>query len=272
MSDDVAPPEAGEEEPDVHVVDLVADELTLARAQLASGLPGVAEGTLRRRLGRLEADGSGIGDEADAARAALAEALWRQHRPVAARGALEQIRPSSPQRRLPMTMLVEAESLAVAGELDRATGTMERVVAAVGVDRADELRAGVPGRLAWPLPSELRPAPSVPGRPPWTPPAPDDAEPDRGERDDERTAAARQRLEEARVAYVAGDLERGDTELGIAVRLDPALAADGVAILEPTLGGQPASDRLLLYGDLLRAAGRQVEAERAYDRAAESRR
>jgi hypothetical protein len=71
---------------------------------------------------------------------------------------------------------------------------------------------------------------------------------------------------------VAGDLERGDTELGIAVRLDPALAADGVAILEPTLGGQPASDRLLLYGDLLRAAGRQVEAERAYDRAAESRR
>ncbi len=50
-------------------------------------------------------------------------------------------------------------------------------------------------------------------------------------------AAARARLEEARVAYVAGDLSRGDGEMSLAVRLDPALAADGVAILEPTLGG-----------------------------------
>ncbi len=84
MTEEGTAPQAAEEEQDVHVVDLVADELTLARAQLASGLPGLAEGTLRRRLGRLEADGAGIGDEADAARAALAEALWRQHRPVAA--------------------------------------------------------------------------------------------------------------------------------------------------------------------------------------------
>ena len=50
-----------------------------------------------------------------------------------------------------------------------------------------------------------------------------------------------------------------------------AVSADGVVILEPTLGGQPSAERLLRYGDLLRAAGRQVEAERAYDRAAESR-
>jgi hypothetical protein len=71
------------------------------------------------------------------------------------------------------------------------------------------------------------------------------------------------------VAYVAGAIERGDGEMSIAVRLDPELAADGVAIMEPTLGGQPGSDRLLLYGDLLRAAGRRVEAERAFDRAAD---
>lgn len=257
---------------DAHVVDLVTDELTLARSQLASGLPGVAEGTLRRRLARLEAEGAGIGDEADATRAVLAEALWRQHRPLAARAALDQIRPSSPQRRLPMTMLIEAESLAVAGELDRATGTMERVVAAVGIDRADELRAGVPGRLSWPLPADLRPQPPAAGRPPWTPePSANIGGESAGRPDDERATEARRRLEEARVAYVAGDLERGDTELGIAVRLDPALSADGVAILEPTLGGQPSAERLLRYGDLLRAAGRQVEAERAYDRAAESR-
>ena len=40
---------------------------------------------------------------------------------------------------------------------------------------------------------------------------------------------------------------------------------------EPTLGGQPAAERLLLYGDLLRAAGREVEAAEAYDRAAGQR-
>ena len=73
------------------------------------------------------------------------------------------------------------------------------------------------------------------------------------------------------MSYVAGRLDRGDSELSIAVRLDSSLASDGVAILEPTLGAQPASERLLLYGDLLRAAGREVEANEAYDRAAGQR-
>jgi predicted RNA polymerase sigma factor len=49
------------------------------------------------------------------------------------------------------------------------------------------------------------------------------------------------------------------------------LAPDGVAIIEPTLGRQPAAERLLLYGDLLRAAGREAEATKAYDRAAKRR-
>jgi hypothetical protein len=79
------------------------------------------------------------------------------------------------------------------------------------------------------------------------------------------------RLEEARVAYVAGERSRGDSEMSIAVRLDPSLASDGVAILEPTLGRQPPPERLLLYGDLLRAAGREIEANEAYDRAAGQR-
>ncbi len=113
------------------------------------------------------------------------------------------------------------------------------------------------------------PSPTRATRPPWSPAAdggdaPGDATP---AEEDARTAAARVRLEEARVAYVAGDLGRGDAEMSIAVRLDQELAADGVAIMEPTLGGKPGSERLLLYGDLLRAAGRRVEADRAYDRA-----
>jgi hypothetical protein len=107
-------------------------------------------------------------------------------------------------------------------------------------------------------------------RAPWSPAstaAADASEPI----DDERVAASRRRLETARAAYVAGDLARGDGDMSIAVRLDPGLAADGVAILEPTLGRQPARERLLLYGDLLRAAGREVEATEAYDRAAGQR-
>jgi hypothetical protein len=250
------------------VIDIVPDELALARAQLDAGLAALAEGTVLRRIAWLEAEGTGPGDEIDAARAILAEALWRQQRPIAARAAIEAIRPASPQRRLPISQVIEAEGLAAAGELDRAAGAMERVISSVGVDRAWELQAGVPGRLNWPLPGALRPEPPREQRAPWA--AAPAMEPETPS-DDERAAVARARIEEARVAYVAGDLGRGDGEMSIALRLDPALAADGVAIMEPTLGRKPGSERLLLYGDLLRAAGRELEANQAYDRAADRR-
>jgi hypothetical protein len=278
----VAPPEPGEvdaadeavpaaeEGDEVHTVDLISDELRLARAQLDAGQPALAEGTVRRRIAVREADGTTADEELDALRVLLAEALWRQGRLVGARAALDAVRPGSPQRRLPIVLLVEAESLAAAGEPDRAAGALERVIAAIGVDEAYALRSGVPGRLTWPLPGELMPSPTRATRPPWSQAADGgDAQGDATPaEEDARTAAARVRLEEARVAYVAGDLGRGDAEMSIAVRLDQELAADGVAIMEPTLGGQPGSERLLLYGDLLRAAGRRVEADRAYDRAA----
>lgn len=259
------------------IIDLVPDELTLARAQLDGDLPALADGTLRRRLALLEAEGRAAGDEADALRLLLAEALWRQQRPVAARQALESIRPSSPQRRLPIALVIEAEALAAVGEHDRAGGVMERAIGAVGVERAFELQAGTPGRISWPLPDEMHPRPARPARPPWGAPSPPSPSPERERArepeavSDERVAAGRARMEEARVAYIAGELERGDGEMSIAVRLDPSLAADGVAVLEPTLGGQPAPERLLLYGDLLRAAGRETEASEAYDRAAGQR-
>ena len=258
---------AAQVQDDVHTVDLVSDELALARAQLDSGLPALAEGTVRHRIAIREADGSAGDEEVDALRVLLAEALWRQGRLVAARAALDALRPGSSQRRLPIVMLIEAESLAAAGEPDRAAGALERVITAIGVDEAHALRAGMAGRLTWPLPTELMPLPARPARPPWTAPESDDT-PSSVE-EDGRIAGGRIRIEEARVAYVAGDLERGDAEMSIAVRLDPALAGDGVAIIEPTLGGQPSAERLLLYGDLLRAAGRRVEAHRAYDRAAD---
>ena len=274
MTGDGPEPGSGTDEAlEEHVVDIVRDELTLARAQLDAGLATLAEGTLRRRIAYREAESGSVDDEVDALRALLAEALWRQGRPIAARRALESIRPSSPQRRLPIVALIEAEALAAAGENDRAAGAVERVILAIGVDEAHALRAGVSGRVSWPLPSELRPEPARPPRPPWVvAPATEAPEATEELADDARTAAARARLEDARVAYVNGDLTAGDAEMSIAVRLDSALAADGVAILEPTLGGQPAAERLLLYGDLLRAAGRRVEADQAYDRAAVRRR
>jgi hypothetical protein len=265
-----AEPAAADEPSAEQLVDVLADELMLARAQIDAGQPGLAEGTARRRLARLEADGAeGAADEMDAMRVLLAEALWRQQRPVAARAALDQVRPGSAQRRLPIAILVEAEALAAAGESDRAAGAQERLLAAVGIDEAARLVGGVPGRLTWPLAGELQTEPTRAARPPWGTLSADASDEDPAAPDDERQAAARARLEEARVAYVAGMLEEGDAQMSISLRLDASLASDGVRILEPTLGRQPAVERLLLYGDLLRAAGREAEADRAYDRAAD---
>ncbi|MEP6468972.1 MAG: hypothetical protein ABJC24_04315 [Chloroflexota bacterium] len=246
-------------------VDLIPDELSLARAQLASGLLGMAEGALRRHVARLDAGGRGAPEELDAARALLAEVLWRQGRPLAGGAVVDSIRSGSLERRRPIVLLVEAEAMAASGDPDRAGALMERVIDAVGVDEAWRLRGGVPSRLAWPVPASMRatqrrPA-SAPAGPAGTaslPPSP------------ERTAAAHARLEAGRHAYNAGNDNEGDRELGLALRLDPRIAAEGVALVEPTLGPRPGADRLLLYGDLLRAAGRSPEASEAYDRAARS--
>ena len=266
----IASSEPETETEEVQVIDFIADDLGLGRAQIAAGLLGLAEGTVRRRLAVLEADGVTSDDETDALRLLLAETLWRQGRPTGARRAIEAIRAASPQRRLPIALLIEAETLAAAGEGDRAAGAQERLLAAVGPDAAFELAGGAADRLTWPLPESMQPGSGRVARPPWTS-RPDDESEEGEPPDDERVAAGRGRLEDARVAYVAGNLARGDSEMSIAVRLDPALAADGVGLIEPTLGTQPSPERLLLYGDLLNAAGRDAEATRAYDLAAERR-
>jgi hypothetical protein len=84
----------------------------------------------------------------------------------------------------------------------------------------------------------------------------------------ERTAAAYSRLETARRAFAAGKLDEGDRQLATALRLDSRIGPEGAVILEPTLAGEPPAERLLLYGDLLRAAGREADATIAFDRAA----
>ena len=245
-------------------VDLIPDELSLARAQLASGLPGQAEGVLRRHVARLEAGGRGAAEELDAARAMLAEALWRQGRALAASQAVEAIRESSLERRRPLVLLIEAESMAVGGHPERAEALMEDVIDSVGVDEAWRLRAGVPSRLPWPVPASLRPTARRTG----ASSTPISAVAASAQPSPERTAAAHARLEAARMGYGAGHDMEGDRELGLALRLDPRVAAEGVSLVEPTLGSEPGAERLLLYGDLLRAADRPAEAAEAYDRAA----
>ena len=255
------------EEPatDERFVDLIPDELSLARSQLASGVPGLAEGVLRRHAARLEAGGRGALEELDATRSLLAEALWRQGRPLAAGAVIDAIRAGSMERRRPIVLLIEAEAMAAGGDPDRGAALMERVIDAVGVDDAWRLRGGVPSRLAWPIPASLRPgARRQPAAGPAAIPRTEVAE------SPERTAAAHARLEAARQAYGAGQHDEGDRELGLALRLDPRIGAEGVDLVEPTLGEGASADRLLLYGDLLRAAGRSDEASHAYDRASRS--
>ena len=155
----------------------------------------------------------------------------------------------------PIVMLVEAEAMAAAGDPDRANGLMERVIKAVGVDEAWRLRGGVPSRLPWPMPASMRPAPRRPSTPAFggsattaapTPPSP------------ERTAAAHARLEAARRRLQRGTRRRGRPGAGGSpCGSTRAMAGEGVALAEPTLGPQPPPERLLLYGDLLRAAGRE---------------
>jgi hypothetical protein len=243
----------------LQTVDLLPDLLSLARAQLGSGLPGLAEGVLLRMIAGLEAGRGGL-EELDAARSLLAESLWRQGRPLAAGAVVAGIRATSLERRRPLVMLIEAEALAASGDADRAARLAERVVSAIGVDEAWKLRGGVATRITWPAPSSFR----APARRPEgvaAPPTPASPTP-------ERTAAAHARVEAARQAFADGDLDEGDRQLAAALRLDPRIGPDGAAILEPSLGGEVPAERLLLYGDLLRAAGREADATNAFDRAA----
>jgi hypothetical protein len=224
-------------------IDLVPDQLALARAQMDAAQYGVVEGTLRRRIATLEATGRNP-EELDAARALLAEALWRSGRPGAAYDVVTAVRPRGVERRRTITMMVEAEGLAAIGEQRQAEGLLERVVNAVGADEAWRLRRGAPSRLEWPTPTWSGPSGAGAGSP------------------------AEDRLGAAAVAYGEGDTATGDRELAIALRRDPRIATAGLALLEPGLGEQPSAERLVLYGDLLRAAGRERDAAAAYDRAA----
>ena len=214
-------------------VDLIPDELSLARAQLGRRAAGLAEGVLRRQIARLEpAGGAASRSWMSRARSWPRRSGARAGRSPAARR-LSPIRAGSLERRRPIVMLIEAEAVAAGGEPDRAARAgMERVIDSVGVDEAWRLRGGVPSRLAWPIPASMRPTQRRRTGPPGTaasqPPAPPSPE---------RTAAAHARLEAARQAYRGRRATtRGTGSWRLALRLDPRVAAEGVSLLEPSLG------------------------------------
>ncbi len=175
---------------------------------------------------------------------------------------MDGLRPSSIERQRPVVGIVAAEAAAADGDPDRAAAQAEAVIGSIGVDDAWRIRGGVAGRVAWPVPASMRPGPRRPAAAPFTAPITSD--------EPERTAAAHARLEAAREAYGAGDRARGDRELMLALRLDARIAPEGIALVEPALVEESAAERLLLYGDLLRAAGRAADAAAAYDRAGRS--
>lgn len=244
--------------------DLLPDERALARAQLDSGLPLLAETTLRARIAVLGGPEARPSDELDDVRMLLAEALWRQSRPLEAGVVLGAIRSTSDIRRQPLALMIEADAAASGGHGERARSLVDRVLTAVGAEEAWLLRAGVPSLLEWPSPFAA-PAPRVaatPASPPHT------STMEAVEVSAARTAAAHARLEAARAAFTAGDTATGEQELSLALRLDGTIAAAGLELLESM--AERTSDRgtIMLFGDLLAAAGRMDEANAAYDRAA----
>ena len=157
-------------------------------------------------------------------------------------------------------LLVEAEAMAAAGDPDRADALMERVIESVGVDEAWRLRGVLaPGvadaRLHAPNPA------SAQRRSAARPPRP------RPRHSPERTAAAHARPRPRGSPTTPAARTRATASWASPCGSTRAWRRRR-GLAEPTLGPQPPPDRLLLYGDLLRAAGRTQEASEAYDRAA----
>ena len=246
------------------------DELSLARAQLAAGLPAWPREPLRRRIAMLEADGTSGDEELDAlarpaGRGALAAGPARRRTRRARRDA-------AVERRSGACPIVHAHRGRGARRVRRARPRRRRAGArhrggrrGRGV-RAARRRPGSrsPGRCrASSCPQPARRAAAA-----WSQAA-DEPDADAGRRRTRgrrpRACGSRRHASPTWPATSSAATARCRSPCGWIA----GSPADGVAIMEPTLGGQPHAERLLLYGDLLRAAGRRVEADRAYDRAAD---
>lgn len=231
-------------------MDLLPDELMVARAQIEDGLAALAERTLRRLLDEA-ARQSAAQESLDAPRALLAEALWRQGRPRAAGAVLADVRGDG-LRSAPLMRVIEADSVAAGGDPERATALMDALLEDVGVEVTWEVRGGVPSRLPWPDPAELSNGDVAAGR---TGP------------ESVREAEARARLHAGRQAFDEGEDGAAEDEIALALRLDPTTAGDALALVEPRVHASSSARRLILYGDLLAAIGRGAEAEAAYESA-----
>jgi hypothetical protein len=224
-----------------------ADDVRIARVHLRLGQLTLARAELEDLDRREPLDTASL--------AVLAEARWRTGDVANAAGAAQAHIDAGGSD--DVALCIAAEAAAVDGRPDDARALMDRLPAS-DVVALDALFAGMPRRAFWPA-------------------GPVDRSAGRDETPTEvyRIVAAERRIKgqldpTAELARARAELEtqpeRAFLRLALVIRRDPALAASVFAILK--LRREPGA--ALLRGDAQRLLGRHLEAEAAYDAAADS--
>lgn len=243
------------------------DELRLARLHLRLGQLTLARAELEDLAGRDALGADGLGP--------LAEARWRTgDGDGAIEAATAHLAAGGTDE---IAICIAAEGAAAAGDLDEARGLMHRLGPPDAV-RVDELFAGMPQRATWPAgpagPADAEPRSgpipgprdvlAATGGPPTTPASGAAPRPDRDRRPRIAVDPAAE-LRRARSELEARP-ERALVRLALVLRLDPTLAP---AVLDAiALRREPEAQ--LIRGDAQRLLGRHLEAEAAFDAAAEA--
>jgi len=242
------------------VPDSPVDDLRLAQLHLRLGQLSLARAELEDLALHEGLDTGGL--------ASLAEARWRTD---AADAAVDAARAHLAAGGADgVAICIAAEAAAAAGDGQAAQELMARL-RALDAGQIDILFAGMPQRAAWPVSPDaaveaagLAAPGSGLGRPIAGPGPAGEGGPDRAR----RTLAGRDEAAELRRAReeLGPRPERALVRLALVLRLDPTLAPavlDAVALRrEPTAA--------LVRGDAQRLLGRHLEAEAAFDAAAES--
>jgi tetratricopeptide (TPR) repeat protein len=242
-------------------------DLALARLHLRLGALSIARAELETLAGAGRLDDEGLTD--------LAEARWRTSDLVGA-GQAAQAALDAGREDL-VALIVAAEATAALGRPSEARRLAGRALETARVPM-DRMFAGMPRASIWPAdPSDVPHDVSAPAKSVAT--STSDAVTGGGAGSGPAgatsgapgadgapaiSAVATGELDRGRAAIDAGDARTGALRLALALRLAPSTAA---AILE-AIPARPTAELDLLRGDALRALGREVEAQQAYDRVA----
>ena len=240
------------------------DDIRIARVHLRLGELTLARAELEELLRRAALDTNGL--------AALAEARWRTgDNTAAAEAAVAHLDAGGSDD---VALCIAAEAAALAGRSDGARDLMERLPASDAAT-LDAIFAGLPRRAYWPsapAPREVEDLRGVgPGAPAPVRPSPAPAIPSPRPAPRPTPRRIKAQLEPlAELAQAKADLEsrpdRAFLRLALVLRHDPTLAP---AVLD-VLHLRREATAALLRGDAQRLLGRHLEAEAAFDAAAET--